>query len=86
MKKVCVLASVCGLILSLLVASQSLAAATWRPARPITLLVPWPAGGSTDMTARILASQMERPMSQRIVIVNSPGGGGAIGMKEVWDR
>lgn len=38
------------------------------------------------MTARILASQMERPMSQRIVIVNSPGGGGAIGMKEVWDR
>lgn len=58
----------------------------WRPARPITVIVPWPAGGSTDMTARILASQMERPLGQRIVIVNSPGGGGSIGMKEVWDR
>lgn len=58
----------------------------WRPVRPITVIVPWPAGGSTDMTARILASQMERPIGQRIVIVNSPGGGGSIGMKEVWDR
>lgn len=58
----------------------------WRPVRPITVIVPWPAGGSTDMTARILASQMERAIGQRIVIINSPGGGGSIGMKEVWDR
>lgn len=62
------------------------APAKWRPARPVTIIVPWPAGGSTDMTARILASQMERPLGQRLVIVNSPGGGGSIGMKEVWDR
>jgi tripartite-type tricarboxylate transporter receptor subunit TctC len=62
------------------------APATWRPARPITIVVPWPAGGSTDMTARILASQMEKPLGQRMVIVNTPGGGGSIGMKEVWDR
>lgn len=58
----------------------------WRPTRPVTIIVPWPAGGSTDMTARILASQMEKPLGQRIVIVNTPGGGGSIGMKEVWDR
>lgn len=69
------------------VSAPGLAApAAWRPARPITLIVPWPAGGSTDMTARVLASQMEKPFGQRIVIINTPGGGGSIGMKEAWDR
>ncbi len=60
--------------------------APWRPARAITIIVPWAAGGSTDMTARIMASQMEKPLGQKIVIINSPGAGGAIGMKEAWDR
>ncbi|MBM3469751.1 MAG: tripartite tricarboxylate transporter substrate binding protein [Armatimonadetes bacterium] len=60
--------------------------APWKPARSITIIVPWAAGGSTDMTARIMASQMEKPLGQKIVIINSPGAGGAIGMKEVWDR
>ncbi len=62
------------------------AAPAWRPVRPVTVIVPWPAGGSTDMTARVLASQMERFLGQRIVIVNTPGAGGSIGMKEAWDR
>jgi len=62
------------------------AAAGWRPVRPVTVIVPWPAGGSTDMTARVLGSQMERYLGQRIVIVNTPGAGGSIGMKEAWDR
>ncbi len=62
------------------------AAARWQPVRPVTVIVPWPAGGSTDMTARILGSQMERYLGQRIVIVNTPGAGGSVGMKEVWDR
>lgn len=62
------------------------AAPGWRPARPITVIVPWPAGGSTDMTARVLGSQMERFLGQRIVIVNTPGAQGSVGMKEVWDR
>jgi tripartite-type tricarboxylate transporter receptor subunit TctC len=80
---------VCGLALAviLLASAATLAAPSrWRPVRPVTVVVPWPAGGSTDMTARVLASQMERPLGQRMVIVNTPGGGGSIGMKEVWDR
>ncbi len=70
----------------LILAGIGPAAAAWKPVRPVTVIVPWPAGGSTDMTARILASQMERFLGQRIVIVNTPGGGGSIGMKEAWDR
>ncbi len=60
--------------------------APWRAARPITVIVPWAAGGSTDMTARVLSSQMEKHLGQRIVIINTPGGGGSIGMKEAWDK
>lgn len=67
-------------------AGSAFAAPAWRPVRPVTVIVPWPAGGSTDMTARVLASQMERFLGQRIVIVNTPGAGGSIGMKEAWDR
>lgn len=68
-----------------IVVTESAAAPAWRPARPVTVIVPWPAGGSTDLTARILSSQMERFLGQRIVIVNTPGAQGAIGMKDVWD-
>ncbi len=79
--------SVLLLVVALLAtAGLAYAAPGWRPARPVTVIVPWPAGGSTDMTARVLASQMERFLGQRIVIVNTPGAGGAIGMKEAWDR
>lgn len=66
-------------------AGSAFGAPAWRPVRPVTVIVPWPAGGSTDMTARVLASQMERFLGQRIVIVNTPGAQGSIGMKDVWE-
>ena len=53
---------------------------------PITVVVPWPAGGASDTTGRMIAGQMEQTLGQRMVIVNTPGGAGAIGTKEVWDR
>ena len=61
------------------------AAGEWKPTKPITAIVPWPAGGATDLTVRILASQMEKVLGQRISVVNTPGASGAIGMQNAYD-
>jgi len=55
------------------------AAAQSYPTRPITLIVPWGAGGGTDATARILASLMEKDLGQPINVVNRTGGNGVVG-------
>lgn len=49
------------------------------PSRPITLIVPWGAGGGTDATARILASLMEKDLGQPVNVVNRTGGSGVVG-------
>jgi len=49
------------------------------PVRPVTLIVPWPAGGTTDIGMRALASATERHLGQSIVIENRPGGSGTLG-------
>ncbi|MEK9967785.1 MAG: tripartite tricarboxylate transporter substrate binding protein [Ferrovibrio sp.] len=49
------------------------------PDRPITLIVPWGAGGGTDATARIIASLMEKELGQPINVVNRTGGSGVVG-------
>ena len=54
-------------------------AQTW-PQRPITLIVPFPPGGSTDTTARILGERMRAPLGQTVVIENVGGAGGSIGV------
>jgi tripartite-type tricarboxylate transporter receptor subunit TctC len=61
------------------------AAGEWKPTKPITAIVPWPAGGATDLTVRILASEMEKVLGQRISVVNTPGASGAIGMQNAYD-
>lgn len=53
------------------------------PTRPITLVVPFPAGGSTDAAARIMAERMRAPLGQTIVIENVGGAGGSIGVGRV---
>lgn len=53
------------------------------PSRPITMIVPWAAGGSTDQTARVLAKAAEASLGQPIVIVNRPGASTTIGMAEL---
>ena len=55
------------------------AAAQDYPTRPITLIVPWPAGGSTDTHLRKLSEIASRHLGQPIVVENKPGGGGMIG-------
>jgi tripartite-type tricarboxylate transporter receptor subunit TctC len=55
------------------------AAAQNYPSRPITLIVPWGAGGGTDATARILGSLMEKELGQPVTVVNRTGGSGVVG-------
>jgi tripartite-type tricarboxylate transporter receptor subunit TctC len=53
------------------------------PSRPITLVVPFPPGGSTDAAARIMAERMRIPLGQPVVIENIGGAGGSIAVGRV---
>jgi tripartite-type tricarboxylate transporter receptor subunit TctC len=55
------------------------------PARPITLIIPFPPGGSTDIVGRIAADGLARELGQPIVVDNRGGAGGAIGAKAIAD-
>jgi tripartite-type tricarboxylate transporter receptor subunit TctC len=49
------------------------------PERPITLIVPWGAGGGTDATARIIGALLEKELAQPVNVVNRTGGSGVVG-------
>src|SRR3978361_673514 len=49
------------------------------PARPVTVIVPWGAGGGTDATARIVAALLEKDLGQPFNVVNRTGGSGVGG-------
>ena len=49
------------------------------PTKPVTLIVPWPAGGSTDRHMRALAELASKNLRQNIIVENKPGGGGTLG-------
>jgi tripartite-type tricarboxylate transporter receptor subunit TctC len=53
------------------------------PERPVTLIVPWAAGGGTDATARIIASLMEKELGQPVNVVNRTGGSGVVGHQAI---
>ena len=57
----------------------------WKPSRPINLIVPWAAGGSTDQVTRVTAAELEKALGQTIVIINQPGASGSIGTKSALD-
>jgi tripartite-type tricarboxylate transporter receptor subunit TctC len=67
--------------IALSVAAVSVQAA-W-PDRPITLIVPWGAGGGTDATARIIGSLLEKELGQPINVVNRTGGSGVVGHQAI---
>ena len=53
------------------------------PARPIKLICPWPAGGSSDMVMRALAESASKVLRQQVVIENKPGASGMLGPNEL---
>jgi len=70
-------------IAAMLVLTASLAGAQSYPSRPITIVVPLPAGGAVDTLARILAEPMRGALGQPVVIENVGGAGGTIGIGRV---
>ena len=60
------------------VTSRSAGAAEW-PSRPVTIVVPWPAGGSNDILARLLARRFSQVFQQPFLIDNRPGANGNVG-------
>lgn len=59
-----------------------MAHAAW-PERPVTLIVPWGAGGGTDATARIIGSLLEKDLGQPVNVVNRTGGNGVVGHQTI---
>jgi tripartite-type tricarboxylate transporter receptor subunit TctC len=53
------------------------------PNEPITMIVPWAAGGATDLAGRAIAKVLPKYIGQQIIIVNKPGAGGAVGMESL---
>lgn len=57
--------------------------AQWAPTRTVSVVVPYPAGGPTDILARTIGAELARTLGQAVVIENVPGGAGAIGTRRV---
>lgn len=68
---------------AILVAGTVAASAQAYPARPITMVVPFAAGGPTDIIARIMADHMTRTLGQTIIIENVAGAGGTTGSNRI---
>ena len=70
---------------AIVMAMSTSALAQWKPTHPITIIVPWAAGGSTDQVTRVTAAEIEKALGQKVVIVNQPGASGSIGSKSAQD-
>ena len=67
---------------ALVVAANAILAADY-PSRPVTLIVPWGAGGGTDAVARMLASLLEKDFGKPVNVVNRTGGSGVVGHQAI---
>jgi tripartite-type tricarboxylate transporter receptor subunit TctC len=71
------------LIAASLLAPAAARAQAWAPTRPIRFVVPFPAGGATDVVARVLGERMQESLGQPVVVENRTGAGGNIGVENV---
>ncbi|MBU1176051.1 MAG: tripartite tricarboxylate transporter substrate binding protein [Alphaproteobacteria bacterium] len=82
MNRTAVNALLAGTTLAFAMGAGAAVAADWQPDRPINIIVPWAAGGSTDQVTRVVAPLLEAALGTPIVIVNQPGASGSIGTGE----
>jgi len=75
--------ALCALALTLSAAIPTGALAQAYPSRPIKIIVPFPAGGTTDIIARLVAQRMTETMGQPVLVENRAGAGGSIGADAV---
>jgi len=73
----------CLVILIAVIAAVLPAQAQSYPTRPVTLIVPFPAGGGTDAMARIIAEKLSVALGQQVVVDNRGGAGGLVGTRAV---
>lgn len=66
-------------------AAGTAAAQDWTPEKPITIIVPWSAGGSTDQVTRVVAAELEEALGGTVVVQNQPGASGSIGTKSALE-
>src|SRR6267154_388442 len=64
-------------------AVSRIARAQTYPTRPITMIVPYPPGGATDVIGRMMAEGMKRSLGQPVIVENVTGAGGTIGVGRV---
>jgi tripartite-type tricarboxylate transporter receptor subunit TctC len=72
----------CAVILFSIMMLGLFAAPSWAaefPSKPVTLIVPYTAGGATDVTMRVLADTTKKYLGQPVIVENKPGGGGTVG-------
>jgi len=77
------MSSVASITAALVIAAVNTASAQVYPSRPLTLVVPFPAGGSTDAIGRIVAERMRVSLGQPVIIENVGSAGGSIGVGRV---
>ena len=74
------------LIFALMMVSMFSTNANDFPISSIELMVPWPAGGGSDILMRTIAKYLENELGVSVVVVNKPGGGGAVGLIYLQNR
>lgn len=71
------------LTLAATLAMPSLVRAQWQPSKVVKIVVPYPAGGPTDVLARLIGQEIAGPLGQQVIVENMPGASGAVGTRAV---
>src|ERR1043166_7407160 len=79
------LRTISGAALGLLLAVTGAAQAQPYPSKPLTMIIPFAAGGPTDVLGRVMAQRMSEILGQQVVVENVGGAGGMTGSKRVAD-